>query len=224
MSVIESLERSLQELPEDERDQLGSRFVTMVELLDGTEHLPEDERRAWFQELNEGLDWFTHLVVHHWTRSHHLPRAFTHGFLDVRDPRVREPSLAELEKLNTADRFEQWRQAMRESFSTRELEASGVSRQQLEQWRKRRKLIGLQPPFERGFVYPVWEFDADARPHEVIPELIAAAEEAHLDPLSLHRLMVSETATADGPLMKALKAGEDNYVLSAVRAAGAQGG
>lgn len=221
MTVIKTLERSLQELPEDERDQLGSTFVRVIELLETTtEPLSEDERRAWFQQLNESLEGFTHLVVHGRKgtgKSYNLARAF----IDVRDPQ--EPSLAELEKLNTANRFEQWRQAIRESFSTGELEASGVSRQQLEQWRKRRKLIGLQPPFERGFVYPVWEFDEDARPYELIPALVEAAEEAHLDPLSLHRLIVSETSMPDGPLMNALKAGKDDYVLDVVRTAGAQG-
>ncbi len=223
MTVIESLERSLQELREDERDQLGSTFVRVIQLLEATsEPLSEEERRAWFQQLNESLEGFTHLVVYGRKgsgKSYNLARAF----IDVRDPQDGEPSLAELEKLNTANRFEQWRQAIRESFSTGELEASGVSRQQLEQWRKRRKLIGLQPPFERGFVYPVWEFDEDARPHELIPALVEAAEEAHLDRLSLHRLIVSETTTPDGPLMKALKAGRDDYVLDVVRTAGAQG-
>ena len=34
MTVIESLERSLQELPEDERDQLGTTFVRVVQLLE----------------------------------------------------------------------------------------------------------------------------------------------------------------------------------------------
>jgi hypothetical protein len=135
-----------------------------------------------------------------------------------------QPSLAELEKLNTANRFAQWRQAIRESFSTAELEAIGISRQQLEQWRKRRRLIGLQPPLGRGFIYPAWEFDQDARPLAVIPALAEAADEAQLDPLSLHRLMVSEATTPNGPLMNALRAGEHDYVLDMVRAAGAQGG
>jgi hypothetical protein len=222
MAILESLERSLQELPEDERDQLGGTFVRVIQLLETTtESLAEDERRERFQQLNEALEGFTRLVYGRMASS--KSHITAHQLGDVRASLVGEPSLAELEKLNTANRFEQWRQAIRESFSTGELEASGVSRQQLEQWRKRRKLIGLQPPFERGFVYPVWEFDADARPHELIPELVEAAEQAHLDPLSLHRLIVSETATPDGPLMKALKAGKDEYVLDVVRTAGAQG-
>ena len=144
----------------------------------------------WFQRLNEALEGLTHLVVVAHTGSSKSD-IIARALMDVGDPDIEEPSLAELEKLNTANRFKQWRRAIRELFSTGELEASGVSRQQLEQWRKRRKLIGLQPPFERGFVYPVWEFDEHARPHELIPELVEAAEEAHLDPLSLHRLMVS---------------------------------
>lgn len=227
MTVIERLERSLQELPEDERDQLGSTFVRVVgvvtRLQTTSEPLADDERRAWFQQLNEAFEGFAHLVVVYGPKGSGKSHTVARALADMGEHQVGEPSLAELEKLNTANRFEQWRQAIRESFSTGELESSGVSRQQLEQWRKRRKLIGLQPPFERGFVYPVWEFDEGARPHELIPQLVEAADEAHLDPLSLHRLMVSETATAHGPLMKALKAGEDDYVLDVVRAAGAQG-
>jgi hypothetical protein len=129
-----------------------------------------------------------------------------------------------LEKLNTANRAEHWRQAVRESLSTAELEKTfGVSRQRLEQLRRQKRLVGLRPPFERGFFYPVWEFDEEGRPRDLVPALIEAAEEARLDPLSLHQLMVSETATPRGPLMLALKAGEHDHVLDVVRAASAHG-
>jgi hypothetical protein len=224
MTVMESLKRTLQELPAEERDELGGTFIRVIQLLESSsEPLPEEDRRAWFQQLSQTFEGFAHLVVYGQTGS-----GKSHSMVDrvfvVGGPDTGEPSLAELEKANKTHRFEQWRQAIRESFSTGELEERfGVSRQQLEQLRKRRKLLGLQPPFERGFVYPVWEFGEDARPHELIPALLEAAEEAQLDPLSLHRLMVSETATPRGPLMLALKAGEDDDVLEVVRAAGAQG-
>lgn len=214
MTAIESLERSLQELPEEERDQLGRSFLRVIELLEArTEALSADERRASFQQLQMALQWLIEVRFRSET-GHSAPAS---GW------QAPEPSLAELEKVNAANRFAQWRQAMRESFSTAELEANGVSRQQLEQWRKLHKLIALRPPFGRGFVYPAWEFSQDARPLALIPALALAADEARLDPLSLHLLMVSETATPDGPLMKALKAGKDDYVLAVVRAAGAQG-
>src|SRR5215210_6698834 len=193
MTVIETLERSLQDLPEHERDRLGTTFVRVIELLETTtEPLPKRERRIWFQRLNETLEGLTELVVLAGIgsgKSHFVANTL----MDTAARSDAEPSLAELEKMNTANRLNQWRQALRESFSTRELEKNGVSRQQLEHWRKRRKLIGLQPPFERGFVYPVWEFDDNARPHALIPDVAEAAEEAQLDRLSLHRLMVSET-------------------------------
>jgi len=134
------------------------------------------------------------------------------------------PSLAELVKQNAALRFEQWQQAVRESFSTAELEQTfGVSRQRLEQLRKQDKLLGFQPPFERGFFYPVWEFDDQGRPSPHLPALIAAANEAQLDALSLHQLMVSETTSKRGPLMTALRAGDIDYVLDVVRASSDQG-
>jgi hypothetical protein len=226
VTVIRDLERSLRQLPEPERERLGTTFVRVIELLEGTsERLSRVERQEWFQRVNDALEGFARLVaatpgggeVEASTPTVDRPPA------DRFDSEGEEPTLAELEKLNTANRFEQWRQAIRESFSAGELEAKGVSRQQLEQWRKRRKLIGLDPPFERGFFYPVWEFDEQARPHRLIPELIDAADEAHLDPLSLHRLMVSEVATPSGPLMQALKEGQHDVVLAVVRAAGAPG-
>ena len=224
MSVVDSLERSLQELPDEDRDQLGEAFVELVQLAQAkTRPLSEADRRAWFIHLSRALEGFGHAVV---------VGTFGSGktILLARDlaEAVRldddEPSLAQLEKLNAATRFEQWRQAIRESFSTRELEEKfGVSRQRLEQLRKQRKLFGLQPPFERGFFYPAWQFDEDGRARDLVPSLLEAAEDARIDPLSLHRLMVSDSATPRGPLLLALKEGEDEYVINVVRSSGAQG-
>lgn len=217
MTVVDSMERSLRELPPDERDKVARTFISFLQTFK-TDVQPRstDQQRALLERLDAVLLIWNAMGS---GKSDSFVRALGH-FGELGAP---EPSLAELEKLNTANRFAQWHQAVRESFSTGELAENGVSRQQLEQWRKRHRLIGLQPPFGRGFVYPAWEFNRDARPLEVIPDLVEAAEDARLDPLSLHRLMVSETATPDGPLMNALKAGEDEYVLSVVRAAGSQG-
>jgi hypothetical protein len=224
MTVIENLEQSLEQLPDEERDELGAAFVEVVQLVHSTtEPLSEDDRRAWLTRLGQVLEGVTTLVVTVPTGAGKT-LAVEHLLAGPLSQVDSEPSIAELEKLNTANRFQQWHQAIRESFSTGELEKKfGVTRQRLEQLRKRGKLLGLQPPFERGFFYPVWEFDEYARPHELIPALIEAAEDANLDPLSLHRLMVSERATSEGSLMLALKAGKDNYVLDVVRASGAQG-
>jgi hypothetical protein len=224
MTVIENLEKSLQELPDEERDELGAAFVEVVQLVHRTtEPQSENDRRAWVLGLSQALEEVTSIVVTLPTgsgKTHAVALLLARALRDVDS----EVSVAELEKLNTANRLQQWHQAVRESFSTGELEEKfGVTRQRLEQLRKQRRLMGLQPPFERGFFYPVWEFDEDARPHELIPALVEAAEDARLDPLSLHRLMVSENATHEGPLMLALKAGKDDQVLDVVRASGAQG-
>lgn len=225
MTVLESLEESLQELPDEERDELSSAFVEVLDLFRATaEPLSDTDRRVLFKQLSQVLEDVTSLVIIGAPgvgKSHIAARALA----ETLGSEDEQPSLAELEKLNTANRFEQWKQVIRESFSTAELEKKlGVSRQQLRQWREARKLLWLEPPFERSFFYPVWEFDEQGRPHELVPAITQAAEEARLDTLSLHRLMVSETATPRGPLMLALKAGDDEYVLDAVRAAGAQGG
>jgi hypothetical protein len=224
MSVVESLEKSLQNLPDEDRDQLGEAFVELVQLAQAeTEPLSDTDRHAWFLHLSRALEGFGHAVVvgtFGSGKSAHLAHALAES-VSVDAGRT---SLAELEKLNAATRFEQWRQAIRESFSTAELEEKfGVSRQRLEQLRKQRKLFGVQPPFERSFSYPAWQFDDDGRPRDLVPTLLEAAEEARIDALSLHRLMVSETATPRGPLLLALKEGEDAYVLDVVRTSGAQG-
>jgi hypothetical protein len=224
MSVVENLERSLQELPEEARDQLGEAFVELVQLAHAeTEPLSDADRRVWFLHLSRALEGFGHAVVvgtFGSRRSLHLARAHADAVWEDAD----EPSLAELEKLNAATRLEQWRQAIRESFTTAELEEKfEVSRQRLEQLRRQKKLFGVQPPFERGFSYPAWQFDEDGRPRDLVPALLEAAAEARIDALSLHRLMVSEGATPRGPLLLALKERDDDYVLNVIRSSGAHG-
>jgi hypothetical protein len=224
MSVVESLERSLQELPEEGREQLSEAFVVLVQLAQAeSEPLSDADRRVWFLHLSRALEGFGHAVLVGTLgsgKSLYLSRALAEAVRRDAD----EPSVAELEKLNAATRFEQWRQAIRESLSTAELEEKfGVSRQRLEQLRRQKKLFGVQPPFERGFSYPAWQFDEDGRPRDLVPALLAAADEARIDPLSLHRLMVSEGATPRGPLLLALKEGDDDYVLNIIRSSGAQG-
>jgi hypothetical protein len=224
MSVVETLERSLRELPEEGRDELSEAFIELVQLAqEESKPLSADDRRVWFIHLSRALEGFGHAVVvasFGSGKTLQLARALPETLMEDSDG----PSLAELEKLNAETRFEQWRQAIRESFSTSELEEKfGVTRQRLEQLRRQRKLFGVRPPFERGFFYPAWQFDEDGRPRDLVPSVLEAADEARLDALSLHRLMVSDAATPRGPLLLALKESADEYALDVIRSAGAQG-
>lgn len=223
MSVVDQLEQSLKQLPDDDRELLGEVFMDLVQLVQSTvAPLSEEDRRMLIGHVGRALEGVGYAVVVGTTGSG-KSSLFTSVLADLGTERDR-PSLAELVKQNAALRFEQWQQAIRESFSTAELEqTSGVSRQRLEQLRKQDKLLGFQPPFERGFFYPVWEFDEQGRPDPHVPALIAAAREVQMDALSLHRLMVSETASERGPLMTALRAGDSGYVLDVIRASNSQG-
>jgi len=221
--VLDDLEQSLQEFPQDEREELGSAFLEVLGALQSTvDSLPPPDRRDLLKQLTEAIEGVGALVVV--GSSDSMKGESVMRLLgDLLRPEG-EVSVGELEKLNTQLGFEQWRKAITESFSTAELEEKlGVSRQQLSNWRRARKLVWLEPPFERGFFYPAWEFDDRGRPYDLIPALSDASDEARLDALSLHRLMVSETATPRGPLMFALRDGEDDYVLEVVNASSAQG-
>ena len=71
----------------------------------------------------------------------------------------------------------------------------GVSRQRLEQLRKRGRLFGLMLPFRSSYVYPHWQFDPETGEGlEDLPRLLGTAEEAGVGPLALDEFMVSGSA------------------------------
>jgi hypothetical protein len=114
-----------------------------------------------------------------------------------------------------------WRQAAEESLSAEDL---GVSRQQLKHLRDAHKLVALQLPLRRGFVYPAWQFDPESgEAFAGIPQIVAAAEEAKLTPLSLHRLMTSAAGEDGAAPADWLAAGKDDYVVKLIAAANAHG-
>ncbi len=117
--------------------------------------------------------------------------------------------------------FMLWRGAAEESLTAEDL---GVSRQQLKHLRDAGKLVALQLPLRRVFVYPAWQFD----PHTCaafasIPRIAAAAKEANLTPLGLHQLMVSPAGENGLAPAELLAAGEHEYVVGLVGAANAHG-
>jgi hypothetical protein len=133
-----------------------------------------------------------------------------------------EPSThAGQEARNLRRVFLLWRRAAEESLSAEDL---GVSRQQLKHLRDAHKLVALQLPLRRGFVYPAWQFDPETgEPLAGIPQILAAAQEAQLTTLGLHLLMVSSTAEDGATPADWLAAGNQDDVVTLISAANAHG-
>lgn len=133
-----------------------------------------------------------------------------------------EPSTqAGQEARNLRRVFLLWRRAAEESLTAEDL---GVSRQQLKHLRDAHKIVGLQLPLRRGFVYPAWQFDPETgEPFGGIPQILDAAKEAKLTTLGLHRLMVSAAAEDGTVPANWLAAGKQDYVVKLLTAANPHG-
>lgn len=140
----------------------------------------------------------------------------------VHQPAVDEPSTrAGQEARNLRRVFLLWRRAAEESLRAEDL---GVSRQQLKHLRDAHKVVGLQLPLRRGFVYPAWQFDPQTgEPFAGIPRILDAAQEAKLTTLGLHLLMVSAAAEDGTTPADWLAADKHDYVVNLITAADAHG-
>ena len=104
------------------------------------------------------------------------------------------------------------------------LEEHGVSRQRVNQWRSAGRLHGIKGvPGVRGFAYPRWQFTDTLHPRDWMPAIVAAAEEAKLDPLALHLFMNNPAAGNGQSPLTMIERGQIDLVERMVRAAGAQG-
>lgn len=104
------------------------------------------------------------------------------------------------------------------------LEEHGVSRQRVNQWRAAGRLSGIRGiPGVRGFAYPRWQFTDTLHPQDWMPRLVAAAEDARLDPLALHLFMTNPDAGNGATPLALLEQGRGDLVERLVRAASAQG-
>lgn len=73
-------------------------------------------------------------------------------------------------------------------------------------------------------MYPSWQFGPDVQPLPWLPRLIAAAREAGLDDARLDALMSMRVGlTGDRRLVDAVRAGDEETVLRAVRSAARAG-
>lgn len=117
-----------------------------------------------------------------------------------------------------------YRAVEEESFSVAELEEAGIQRQRLKQLRDQDRLLGIQLPFQRGFLYPRWQFGEDLRPRRFLPQILAVARESGWDALSVHRFMTHpQKGGAPAPL-ELCERGSVELALNALRAAGELGG
>jgi hypothetical protein len=131
------------------------------------------------------------------------------------------PTRAAQEARNLQRVFLLWRRAAEESLTADDL---GVSRQQLKHLRDAHRVVAMQLPLRRGFVYPAWQFDPQSgEPFAGIPEIVAAARQARLTPLGLHLLLVSAAAEDGSAPADWLAAGKQDYVVKLVAAANAHG-
>jgi HSP20 family protein len=144
--------------------------------------------------------------------------------LDTEPDAASEELVAELEKRNMLRVFDDWRHFEKRCLSGPILqEKLGISRQRLKQLRDENKLIGLRIPMRREFYYPLWQFAEDGHPLPVIPRLMGAAEEAHIDALTLDALMTSKSAGNGTPPAELLRAGREDHVVEIIRAALSEG-
>lgn len=105
------------------------------------------------------------------------------------------------------------------------LEAHGVSRQRLNQWRRQNRLFGIADvPRVKGFAYPSWQFTDALRPKPWLPDVLTAADAARLDPLSLHLFMTNPDAGNGRSPLEYAEAGDVDTTVALVTAANAQGG
>jgi hypothetical protein len=145
------------------------------------------------------------------------------GLALIEDPEAlaEGDSVAELEARNLKRVLAVWRRVLAESLAANELTQLELSRQQLKNLRDQGKLIGLQPPLRKGFVYPAWQFDPETgRPFAALPKIVKTAKEASLDGLDLHLLMTSTAAEEGRSPSQWLGSGDVDYVLGLIRGSG----
>jgi hypothetical protein len=96
----------------------------------------------------------------------------------------------------------------------------GVSRQRLHQYRRTGRLVAVPGRGPRGCLYPAWQFAADGGIVPGLDRVLAAAEEADMDAVVLHFVMVEPAERLGGEVPADLLAGGEidrvvNLLLSA---------
>jgi hypothetical protein len=109
-----------------------------------------------------------------------------------------------------------FRKILSESLTISELKPY-KSRQRLQQLRDADRLFAIKTPYERGLVYPSWQFDDTYDPLAVMPALIHTAKEVGLSPLGFHQIMTGRRVGGKTGV-ELLGEGHENLALSLIRA------
>lgn len=110
------------------------------------------------------------------------------------------------------------------SLSVAELESAGISRQRLKELRDQNYLLGIQLPFQRGFLYPRWQFEDDLTPKAFLPRVLEVADEAGLDALTVHQILTNPAAGGGVTPLQLCEDGRIETTLDILRAFGESGG
>jgi hypothetical protein len=109
-----------------------------------------------------------------------------------------------------------YRKVLGESMTVAQLKSWGLSRQRLQQLRVLDRLFAIKIPYQRGLVYPSWQFGINREPRRIMPELLKAARHARLDAVGFHQLMVGRRSNQPTGV-EMLDAGRDDRVLALIR-------
>ncbi len=133
----------------------------------------------------------------------------------------------DLEALEASGRLQvlaRYRSVEDQSLSVAQLEAAGIQRQRLKQLRDQDRLLGIKLPFQRGFLYPRWQFGDDLRPKMYLPEILKVARAEEIDALGVHLVMTNPTAGGGTMPLELCEQGRLDLALNALRGTGELGG
>ncbi len=137
---------------------------------------------------------------------------------------AKEMSMDELEASGRLQLLTAYRAVEEESFQVSEFEDAGISRQRLAQLRRQDRLLGIDLPFQRGFLYPRWQFGRDLTPKGYLRELLKEAHLGGLDALTVHRVMTQTKVGEEASLVELCDHGRVDLALNALRTASQSGG
>jgi hypothetical protein len=96
----------------------------------------------------------------------------------------------------------------------------GIEPRVLDVRRRAGELLAVPAEDGADYLYPAWQFDNAGRPLPVVARVVAAGREAGLDDRALYELLLRRDGmTGEGRLLDSLRAGREDRVLEAIRAA-----
>jgi hypothetical protein len=126
---------------------------------------------------------------------------------------------AGIESLNEAQLLALHNRVRQESRLGKDLRQWGLVRQRLHQLREENRVFAIKIPSERGLLYPEWQFDPETqRERDGVPELITAAKDLEIDPLSFHLLMTNPEAGGGTAPVEMLESGDVESAQAILRA------